>query len=1153
MKNDIRISIDGPRHGHGGQHGGNGLYGHDDTPKGMLPNNRTEAIAKLFRVPEQKKDRNGDVIMERREVFDKRTCRKELKLAPVRAEFNGVRDEVPSVILYLNYAINNLWTLAGMPAKDSENVDQLVKKLVADERTFERIADFLWTFKFDEPQRDFSAAISDRGSLKDWKTSAEKIIRKIFDLRQFFIHSGEAGIGPVELDETLYRFLEGVLGNEARKAAGENPAFQTDKVNQLKIANKFGHDNPKFQLTRKGIIFLTCLALYKDEAEQFCSLMHDLKLPKDDRLTPGEMKNLTDEEFNRIRPSGKKKALRAFFTHFSYRRGRKSLDAENQDHILFADLVTHLNKVPEPAYEYLRLDEERERLAALAAASTEDEKNKRDKYALKKRDRAKFPQYVAAYIEDFAELPGIHFKRFDITPSTGRRKYLFGVENDNAVKDGEHCRTDRHFAVYDGGIRFEWRALEHCVEGGVRIKALRSSIAESDLPKIVLARKCAAGKMNAHLDAYFAAYHRILERMVNTEDISSFSTGDETYLRDFATVSGKTVDEIKADFKGCLKPYFPMQLLRYFTKESGELSADEKVAACKAEVERIRAKADEFIRRLGARDEIKALAMDKRPSAKVKLRELCLKYPPNTLKFSPGDFVHQVFTLFNLHLKPEERYRQLPLGEQHNGIEDHRYQLLHAAIGKFALDQSSFKTLIARDPIRGAKLAPLQRAPEDFKHAVVVERDERGDVVAKYRIQRDALVEQLTSLARSYVERDKRLGLGHLARASASLIVDFCDEALDDPSLLPYYGTIRCKSGHDLSREDLVRTVLGFEVGDWRTAFDRTANRNHSNRELDSVEHLVSQVPLPCGVVDRFFMVGPEAPRFKGFVVDGRFNAGAAIRERLKESVGLRHYYDISPIVTALTALKANPTTDLASVSGLKTTYEVNVAEFGEEQRKAEVKSDLSKPALKAAAAKIKRFELQDLVLLFISGEYRRRSGMGTDAGDKRTGATIYDYFTEMVPVKGILVRRNDLLRPVFATIAAKKKEIAQINGVAPDAKGNYSFYDLQKVYQETRSRDFGVRRELMPRLARFEGMVKIYPSEYERTIADAKAAGCPVGKGIREMEYKHYRVAFPKMTFEEYDTIVEARNLVCHQDNFNLVGNETIAKAEQLLKKYLD
>lgn len=1108
------------------------------TDKGMLPNNCVEAIAKLFKVPEQKKDRNGDVIMEWREGPNKKTHRIERKLKPVRAEFNGVRDEVPSVILYLNYAINNLWALAGMPAKDAENVEQLMKKLFDDEKAFERIADFLWTFKFDEPQRDFSAAISDRGSLKDWKTSAEKIIRKIFDLRQFFIHSGEAGIGPVELDETLYRFLEGVLGNEARKAAGENPAFQTDKVNKLKIANKFGHDNPKFQLTRKGIIFLTCLALYKDEAEQFCSQMHDLKLPKDDRLTPGEMKNLTDEEFNRIRPSGKKKALRAFFTHFSYRRGRKSLDAENQDHILFADLVTHLNKVPEPAYDYLKLDEERGRLAALASASTEDEKNKRDKYTLKKRDRAKFPQYVAAYIEDCddgrGELPCLSFKRFDITPSTGRRKYLFGRENDNAVRDGEHCRTDRHFAVYDGGVRFEWRANAHCDGAKIKIKALRSSLAESDLPKIVLARQCAAGKMNAHLDAYFAAYHRILERMVNTEDISSFSIGDESYLRDFAIVSGKTADEIKADFKGCLKPYFPMQLLRYFTKESGVLSADEKAAACKAELEHIRAKAVEFIRRLNARDEIKALATDKRPSAKVKLRELCLKYPPNTLRFSDGDFVHQVFKLFNLVLTPENRFRQLALGEQHHkGIRDFEYQMLHTAIGKFALDQMGFKQAIEKDERRSATLLP-------FATAVIDRAREFG-----------------ASGRRPVNGRRPGPRLQDLAVAACEQIICVCEEYLSDGddkiAESSFYGPVLgVNMGSDLTVDNLRRVVLGIDYDKWSHAYDYEHHTPFVDRRLDAEDHIVSQVPLPCGVVDRFFTVGSESPLFKGFVTDGRFNAGAAIRERLKETVGLRHYYDISPIVAALKALKANPTSDLASVPGLKTTYEVNVAEFGEEQRKAEVKSDLSKPALKAAAAKIKRFELQDLVLLFIAGKYRQRSGMGANAGDKRTGATIYDYFTEMVPVNGILVRRNDLLRPVFATIAAKKKEIAQINGVTPDAKGNYSFYDLQKVYQETRSRDFGVRRNLMPMLVRFDGLIKIYSAEYERAESSAKAEGKSVSRAKREMEFGHYRMVFPKMTFEEYDTIVEARNLVCHQDNFNLVGNETIAKAEQLLKKYL-
>lgn len=1130
----------------GGRFGGNGWRGDSvstdkgnpgrcsDMPKGMLPNNRLEAIDKLFKVPEQKKNRDGDVVMEERDVFNRRTGRRERKPVPVRAEFNGVRDEVPSVILYLNYAINNLWALAGMPPKDTENIGQLMARLNADEKAFERIADFLWTFKFDEPQRDFSTSVDDRGTLKDWKTNAEKIIRKIFDLRQFFIHSGETGIGPVELDENLYRFLEGVLGNEARKAAGENPAFQTDKVNKLKIANKFGHDNPKFQLTRKGIIFLTCLALYKDEAEQFCSLMHDLKLPKDDRLTPGEMKNLTDEEFNRIRPSGKKKALRAFFTHFSYRRGRKSLDAENQDHILFADLVTHLNKVPEPAYDYLKLDEERGRLAELAAASTENEKNKRDKYTLRKRDREKFSQYVAAFIEDFGELPCVHFKRLDITPSTGRRKYLFGGENDNAVKDGEHCRTDRHFAVYNGGVRFEWRATEHCVAGGIKIKALRSSLAESDLPKIVLARKCAAGQVNAHLDAYFAAYHRILERMVNTEDISSFAIDDESYLRDFAIVGGRTTDEIKADFVGCLKPYFPMQLLRYFTREGGALSTEDKVAACTAEVERIRAKANEFIKRLNARDEIKALEMDRRPSAKVKLRELCLKYPPSTLKFTDGDFVHQVFTLFNLLLTPARRFRQLPLGEQHRkGVRDFEYQMLHAAIGKFALDQEGLVRAIEKDETRSGRLLPI--------------------------------VKEMIGIARKLGENGRKPVNGRkpgprlqdLAVAACRQIDTVCKIYLSGGQIPlmadSFFGPVLgVNFGADLSVDNLRRVILGIDYGKWASAYDYARHAKFTDRRLDSDDHqhLVSQVPLPCGVVDRFFITGHEL--FKKYVDNGNFNAGAAIRERLKASVSLRHYYDISPIVATLKALKANPASNLSSVAGLKTTYEVNVAEFGEEERKAEIKSDLSKPALRAAAAKIKRFELQDIVLLFIAGEYRRRSGMGADAGDRRTGATIYDYFTEMVSVNGILVRRNDLLRPVFSTIAAKKKEIAKINGIEPDAKGNYSFYDLQKVYQETRSRDFGVRRELMPRLASFEGLVKIYPSEYEHAISDAKSAGRKVNQAIREMEYAHYRRLFTKMTFEEYDMIVEARNLVCHQDNFNLVGNEMIAKAEQLLIKYL-
>lgn len=273
---------------------------------------------------------------------------------------NKAADEQQYLLLYLNFAVANIQKIAQFDTTDEKKVWAEIEK--KNDSVIQELADFLWLFNVDDPSCDF----------KDYKEKTIILTEKIFALRNFFAHPGQGTISPLLADREFYVFLEGILLDLARVAA-QKKGLPTEKLYKLKLMNK--HMDPKspvfqkskqYELTRKGIIFLTCMGLYKDEAQEFCQLFVDMKLPQ---RCPGSTGDFCSEtacpaKAEKTCNFSKAKALQTMFTAFSYRRGRTDLNAEDLDFMSFADIITCLNKVPPQALDYLELKAEHDLLDA---------------------------------------------------------------------------------------------------------------------------------------------------------------------------------------------------------------------------------------------------------------------------------------------------------------------------------------------------------------------------------------------------------------------------------------------------------------------------------------------------------------------------------------------------------------------------------------------------------------------------------------------------------------------------------------------------------------------------------------------------------------------------------------------------------------------
>ncbi len=1050
--------------------------------------------------------------------------------------------EMPFFQYYLNQAVVNLQRL-GAPAlgRDEDNVKKLIEKLPEEKKQI--LADFLWLFKTDNPGDDF----------KDYKTITTMLVDKIFRLRNFFCHPERGDINPLLTDVAFYHFFAGWALGEARLHSLEG-GVKSDRIFKMSIMNvqeidKDDRTRNTYALTRRGIIMLVCMALYKDEAIEFCQALDDMKLP---RVELDEELEQSESEQTELRKKASiRKAYHLVFSYFSKKRSFNAVDEENHDFVCFTDIIGYLNKVPMASMDYLALNEERKRLAELEAASTESDENKRFKYTLHRRMKDRFLSFITAYCEDFKRLPSIHFKRLDISPSIGRKRYCFGAENDNSV------RQSRHYAIEKDAIRFEWRAKQHY--GDIHIDSLRSAISASEFKRMMLASRSekTKGQFNAdkELDAYFSAYHKVLEKMLNEPDCDFINR--EGYLPELTAITGASREKLldNPTLLEKMHPFFPENITRFFIPRDNIPDNQTLLAQLKNALQNTIKHDDDFIARMdGATEWAKKYAdvpSEKRPKR------------PQEYRFNDNTFISKVFALLNLYLPDDRKFRQLPKGKQHRACMDFEYQTLHAIIGRFASDQQELW-----DYLNGVKTVYRYEGKKKF-------RDHTENVIdSKRRPQLFNVADQLAAKEKEFFYQEKkrldknpqfdangrprqpRHSLQMLARAAILLHKEYCNKLLAQYKEAKLDGLrtqlqedcrkFGVRLGLPLSHDAILKTILHIDEAKWLHAFNEKENRPWENRSLLNGGHVVTQVPLPNTFTSSCLAKGLKKRQdmIPFFLKDGSFDFNKLFREVYAEKakLSLRDFYDVTPL---LALAKTN------NVAG--TAWEPQLLELYPRPEAIPGGAELDR-----AVRKIKDIHNQDLLLLDLALDYHQRfvekeqTAVAQAKKDIKTINSIsfdackdiYDYFNneERITIDGvtIVLKPNDKLRSSFAQILGFIKDIAASYSDEQKVKG-IGFYDLSHKFRQIQARDRRIKIRYFIRILQLEARV-------EEPNLD--------GLSEEERRRKLYSVYLPRtlgkkkrMTFEEFDSLVEFRNGLNH-NGFNF-SDEVCKMADKVLKYF--
>lgn len=1014
------------------------------------------------------------------------------------------RDESPAFLLYLNYAVNNICDITGIsPETSAKGVVNSIKGKGPD--AIRKLANFFWLFNEDDPSRDFP----------EYERQTLAIAEKIYQLREYFAHLNERGAEPLSVDRKMYELVGGILSAQALEHALQ-PGLRTAKLFKMKLFAVRNKEQQIYEFTRRGLIFFTCLALYRDDAMEFTQCLEDMKLPSCPKGNGPESECPCDcDDIAACKP-GVAKAFISMFTYFSARRGRSvNLLEDDLNYMSFADISGYLNKVPADSMTYLSLNRERSQLQALAEASTESDDNKRFKYTLHKRVRDRFLSFAAAYCEDFDILPSLQFKRLDIpAPDSeippGRKRYFFGKEHDNRV------HMDRHYQIKKNAIRFEWRPSKHY--GPIHIDSLRSAVSAQAMKELLFAAFSKEAADRA-VNEYFTAYHRILERLLNTADPDDILL-DDKFLQDFVTVSAIKPEILKEDLSPLYR-FFPENLIRFFTGDDS--MPDDNILR------------GELVRKLKAMWDHAAdfkARMDKFNDWKIKLGELREKdpeaklpkpvcsseeavNPPRTCDISDAALIAWVFRFFNIFLENDKKFRQLPPGEQHRGVIDHEYQLVHALIGKYSLDS------------KGLEIYIQEKKPE-----LVLALEQLNPVIR--RLKNEETKRHPKKLNRWGKPVPAAPSLYMLAQASVECYIDYVSKKVEfwekhpDCSSDKLHQACRkfgIRTGMPLDRNSLIKTLLHVDLASWMKAYDYEHHANYENRSLDQNGHVISQIPFPNDFAQRI-MLKTRKTELSGFIRTGDkgdavFDFNAAFRA-MQTEIAPRDYYDTRPLVAASCALRKQQ--DPAAVPGIRSTFEPG-----------ESPADFSRAAIDKAIRSIKNIAAQDKVLLKIASAYwnRFQSAGAFICGKKKNPQleqtpSIYDYFNASVLIKfkdsgddrTIRIMPNDINRPILSQIRYYAPEIAAF--MDPDGKEDTcEFYEMLKAYRMIQALDRGKRLQIVPLINAFANSVDIPRENYKEGMSSAEK---------REMEFSFYRKKFPGLTFEQFNTVVELRNAVCHR-----------------------
>ncbi|MBQ8755475.1 MAG: hypothetical protein IJZ19_10630 [Lentisphaeria bacterium] len=1023
------------------------------------------------------------------------------------------RDESPIFLLYLNYAVNNILDITKISKKTSSNgvKNALLEKQKQDPQVFYKLANFFWLFTADEPQKNFP----------DYKERTIELAKKIFELRDYFAHLNQSGVKPLTVDVEMYRFIGGVLYSQALENSILT-GLRTAKLFKMKLFAVRNKDKQIYDFTRRGLVFLISMALYKDEAHEFTQCLEDMKLPACPRgMDSADACPCDCEDIATCKPRVAK-AFVKMFTYFSARRGRSvNLLEDDLNYMSFADISGYLNKVPAAAMDYLTLDKENSMLRGKYEKSTESEENKKYKYSLHKRSLEKFLSFAVGYCEDFDKLPALKFKRLDISEHEGRKRYFFGKEHDN------RAHMDRHYQIKQNAIGFAWFPKKHY--GDIHIDSLRSSISASTLKELLYA-SFKGENINRVVDDYFTAYHRILETILNIPDPNDIYL-EGKLLEDFAAVANVNPALLEEDIAP-LERYFSDNLLRFFTGDDSTPDASILQKRLKKRFQNQLSHAEDFVVRLHKfnqwKEELGKLR-EKNPDAKL-TKPTCdskeVKNPPRNCDISDAVLIHWVFNYFNLFLTTnEQKFRQLPQGEQHRGPIDFEYQTVHALIGKYSLDPRGLKYYI-----------------ETKKKELCPAWDQL--IAAVKKLQKEEAKKRPPKLNKFGKPILPSASLSMLAEAAAVCYGNFFSNKLNllqtgvsSKKLKELCRDFKVRTGMPLDRNSLIKTILRIDLGNWMHAYDYENRANFENRSLSDNGHIVSQIPFPNDFAQRV-MVACKNPEERAFIreADGKvhFDFNAAFLQ-MQPEIALRDFYDTAPLVTASYALKSG--TKLSEIPGLRNSWDEGF------------EPDLSRNAINSAIVSIKESRNQDKILLKIAYAYWNKfqsagsficSGKKSPKSELAETPSIYEYFNTEVQLKfpdddrKILLQPNDVNRPTLSQIQAYAPDIAKV--MDPEGKQQeFEFYEMMKQYRIIQAKDRVVRLTVIPLMAAFDSAVVIPDENYEK------------GGDNRSMAFEFFVKKYPGLSRSEFDTIVNLRNAVFHC-GINLQMNEV----DQILRKYV-
>lgn len=1049
-------------------------------------------------------------------------------------------DETPQFITYLTLALQNISDIVGKDISTMRVASSVEKAIVKSGKLWE-VASFLWIHREDQPKRDFdkmSKGAAEKGEEADYAKFAKAIAVKLWEMRNMFVHNSQPRAARVlVVNKAFYRFVEGELYGEALQHA-LGAGRKSEKALKQRIFTTHDDANLQYEFTRKGMIFLVCLALYRHDASEFVQQFPDLQLPpREWEMEKGYKKRMTEEELVALRKKGGSvKAILDAFTYYSMRASRVDIDVQNIDYLNFANILLYLNKVPTASYNYLALKEEAQSLAEAAKKSAESEENKRFKFLLHPRQKDRFLTLALAFIEDFKVLECIKFKRLDITVRPERSRYMFGKIQDGEKNEfgQELCDAngmDRHYVISHGNAEFEYVPGEDEHYGDVRIARLRGRIGEGEIMRLLLAffstRKSGVpaekNPVNKELNTYLRAYHRILERMLNAKTLDDLKLDGSEFRNDFKRVSGKGDDVFtKERFVEEMKPFFPVGITRYFVQDEMAQSTLALQDVLSSKLSAMEDRASDFLTRLERLTDWRELDEDSKKRIgppRCKIGEL--KYPPRTCKMSDALLIKRVLDFINLNLNDsKDKYRQLPRGLRHRGARDVEFQLLHRDIGRFGSNPDGlWRTLEKRDALNGVD-GPLEalksREREIFKDE---QRRCRGKLDKNGRPLR--VGHTLTMLAAAATE---------LYRETCALLREaWCrDLEPEEAELLPFicrmYGV---RTGMPLDRDSLVKTILGIDLKSWIMAYDyeKGAPRDTPRRLEDAKNLIVSQVPVPNQIAIRCM---PRPQDESKFLFNPAFRAFQPYEDG---HMALRRYYDVKPLIAYVGSHDRLEEAVDPNAPGVETRggQEAVEGEFGKLPPKE--RAGFSRNDVNRAIQSILRAERQDKLLLACAKEYWDRYMMAevkTQMKDKIAGfslpeiSDIGQFFSKHIDDKisdGVTIRMmpNDFARPAYAVITEHLDELVPLATPIAGTEGVYSLYDLNLVLKDLQRKENETRIEYLPAIAEFE-----------------KRGRDPEEKIGIDALFEHYKKelgAYSEvpLTREEFDAVVAFRNRLVH------------------------